>query len=128
MKIKHKKLTDNEIKKVCKNCIHFTTCIFCNGGGGCTAKDCDDYIEADLINRLQAENERLKESNRLLINNPILDWQDDWENEIKAEAYKHCIEKIKVELKDINKIQCQDDDYYVLHSTFFDNLLKKIGR
>ena len=78
------------------------------------------------LNRLEAENESLKESNRLLINNPILDWQDDLENKIKAEAYKECFEKIKVELKDINKIECQDDDYYVLHSTFFDNILKEL--
>ena len=52
------------------------------------------YLDIEC-ERLEAENERLKESNRLLINNPVLDWQDDLENEIKVEAYKEFAEKVE---------------------------------
>lgn len=56
-----KKLTDSEIIKDCKNCIRYTTCIFCIIGGRSISKDCNDFVELDTINRLQAENERLKD-------------------------------------------------------------------
>lgn len=75
----------------------------------------------DLINRLQAENERLKESNRLLINNPVLTWQDDLNNEIKAEAYKEFADK----LKEIATQEFWETDAYV-GAKQIDNLLKEI--
>ena len=126
-------MTDNEIKKACKNCIHYTTCIFCNGGG-CTAKDCGDYIEANLINRLQAEVKRL-ENHLAMSKKEIKKCVTHYKmacterNEFleqlktaKAEAYKECIEKVKEE---INK-----HSYGVLHKTVInyklDNLLKEL--
>ena len=68
----------------------------------------------DLINRLQAENERLKTENKLLIDNDVrnkypncvlvekgriytrtLEDYDKLIGDIYAEAYKECIEKVK---------------------------------
>ena len=75
------KLTDNEILKAlecCDNC-------FC---GHCVYQpkiNCREELShdvLDLINRLQAENERLKRHTKM-------------HDEIKAEAYKECIEKVK---------------------------------
>ena len=51
------KLTDSEIVN-CKNCIHKIICIFHNDSGT-SAKKCVDFIDKDLINRLQAENTEL---------------------------------------------------------------------
>lgn len=45
---------------------------------------------------------------------------------IKAEAYKECIEKVKNELKNIAKIEWQDNYYYLVGTAFFDNLLKEL--
>ena len=57
-----KKPTDAEIVN-CKNCIHKIICIFHNDSGT-SAKKCLDFIDKDLINRLQSENSKLKKSNR----------------------------------------------------------------
>ena len=66
------KLTDAEIVKACKNCLHLEVClkhlkaispdtsqeeiniVLMRGGR------CKNYIDKDLINRLQAENEMLE--------------------------------------------------------------------
>ena len=124
------KLTDNEIIKACKNCIHFTTCIFCNGGG-CTAKDCGDYIEADLINNLQAENENLYKT----INNMASSVGKINEKLplIKTEAYKECIEMVKkistkkkiVYVVDVS-LQEQETGWLEIREEKLDNLLKEL--
>lgn len=121
------KLTDTEIKKA----LEFL------------AKYCKDEYNGirvdevllgafDLINRQEEEKENLKAEVERLANH--IQEGIDLAKQIpemlalaKAEAYKECIDKIKVELKDIDKIECLDDDYYVLHTTFFNNLLKEMG-
>lgn len=73
------------------------------------------------FNRQKAEIKRLKKF--ALIRN-----FDRFEKEIKAEAYKEALEKVKEELKNIAKIEWQDNYYYLVGSAFFDNLLKeKVG-
>ncbi len=95
-----KKLTDNEIVKALECCI---------GNGSCKElqcpmrKECDEDIDSiyksalDLINRQNAEIERLKQivgftpargSGKSPFLNMVLD-------NVKAEAYKECIEKVE---------------------------------
>jgi ubiquinone biosynthesis protein COQ9 len=45
---------------------------------------------------------------------------------IKAEAYKECIDKIKNELRNIAKIEWQDNYFYLVGTAFFDNILKEL--
>ena len=84
----YKKLTDAEIKKALEYCSMqgFTSeCEKCNMPNG-TCRDALVKYALDLINRQQAENERLKKG-----------WRADviLTAKAKAEAYKECAEKIK---------------------------------
>lgn len=45
---------------------------------------------------------------------------------IKAEAYKECIEKVKSELKNISKFDFHGTLYYMVGEAFFDNLLNEL--
>ena len=69
----------------------------------------------DLINRLQAENERLKKG-----------WKADIQltGEAKAEAYKECIEKV-IETASVIKANAFQG-CYVISKGNLDNLLKKL--
>lgn len=81
-----KKLTDSEIIKALECAIRNDcdcNCVFL------LPNKVQDVL--DLINRLQEENERYK---RYYFNHEY----DKWEKEIKAEAYKECIEKVKEEI------------------------------
>ena len=118
---KDKKLTDNEIIKALECCKSDTS--LCNDCpydkiGECIEKLCADSI--DLINRLQAENERLTQFSGILLHNGSELFKEI--ETVKAEAYKECIEKVKEE---INK-----HSYGVLHKTVInhklDNLLKEL--
>ena len=117
------KLTDNEIIKALECCKYEydTKCELCcynfYSRTGCRGELRRNAL--DLINRLQAENERLK---RYYYQHEY----DKWEKEIKAEAYKECIEKVKKELKNIAKIEWQDNYYYLVGTDFFDNLLNEL--
>jgi hypothetical protein len=99
--MKDKKLTDNEIKKALECCTessHCSKCPFANIPDVriCTSKMSE--LALDLINRLQAENERLKNAYKQCA------WERDAYIEIeniaiaeaKAEAYMECIEKENV--------------------------------
>ena len=190
-----KKLTDSEIVKALECCVNEKTCKNCAySGRSCLTPLKRDTL--DLINRLQAENERLKElcdnirtdksflgkeitkyHKELLkskvfkyVRNPnriytIMDFKDgeilrfyDYPEqpnalasehykfqgkndirlihisevkdlsyeEIKAEAYKECIEKAKSELKNISKFDFHGTDYYLVGEAFFDNILKEL--
>ena len=52
---------------------------------------------------------------------------EGFEKLFKAEAYKECIEKVKEKLRDIAKIDWQDNYYYLVGEALFDNLLKELG-
>ena len=70
----------------------------------------------DLINRLQAENESLKKANEMFTDIGKL------YSEVKAEAYKECIERVKENFTE----QFCGQKYDLIHS-WFDNVLKMIG-
>ena len=121
------KLTDSEIKKAlecCKQeiddngviCGECKKCPNYDGKTGLCKEDLPTFT-LDLINRLQAENERLKKG-----------WKADVIEtaNIKAEAYKESIEKVKEKLRDIAKIEWCDNYYYLVGTAFFDNLLKEL--
>ena len=122
------KLTDSEIVKALECCKYEydTKCELCcynfYSRTGCRSELRRNAL--DLINRLQAENERLKDYNENLLtantslSNEILD--------AKTEAYKESIEKVKEKLRDIAKIDWQDNYYYLIGEAFFDNLLKEL--
>ena len=113
-------MTDNEIIKALECC---TT-------NGASCKDCPAFVKVDrsnckkyfrgaidLINRLQAENERLSKITRPLI------------AEIKAEAYKQCIEKVKNYIKThCNPYGKPDFDYdtSIRILNFINNLAKEM--
>ena len=86
-------MTDNEIVKALKCCGDGKICDLCPLYAECMKGDDLFKITIDLINRLQAENEFLKEYNKNLqtanttLSNEILD--------TKTEAYKEFAEKVK---------------------------------
>ena len=109
-----KKLTDAEIVKACKDCLHYDACkgtyssakgdediLYEFDGEMYAESGCEDFKDKDLINRLQAENERLKveyeESQKR--NSDLVNAFQGY----KAEAYKECIEKVKTEIDEALK-------------------------
>ena len=117
-KMPDKKLTDNEIVKAlecrvkgkCPECPYFHS------------YPCDkckklDKDALDLINHLQAENERLKDEVKEHIKKSVAKRKYD-KALIKAEAYKECIEKVK-ELSGNYTGYAFDEK--------IDNLLKELG-
>ena len=74
------KLTDSEIVKACKNCLHLEVCLkhlraiapdTSQEEINCVLRregNCKNFIDKDLINRLQAENNLLRETNKQLNN------------------------------------------------------------
>jgi hypothetical protein len=93
------KLTDSEIVKALECCSTYK--------GKCT--DCPAFVKVDrsnckqvllgaieIINRLQAENERLKEN----LNIDLENFATEYDNKIKAEAYKEFADKVCDEITD----------------------------
>ena len=81
----------------------------------------------DLINRLQAENERLKEEVKAHIKKSVAKRKYD-RALIKSEAYKECIEKVKEKSCKLN--MCHNDVVvktdYQISGEALDNLLKEL--
>ena len=142
------KLTDKDIVKALGCCLQ--VCEDCNSCPAVTSEhttvwECKDALSKqvlDLINRLQEENERLKNAYK----------QCAWERDIfaedikeeikkdcsylmldiktiKAEAYKECIEKVKeksqVEIYCDNQLPEPIATYHITEDTL-DNLLKEM--
>ena len=86
------KLTDSEIVKALELCV---SAPFCGEKTDCPYKGIDDCVKKhtldalDLINRLQAENERLKDDNEYLQDRR---WKEL--SYVKAEAYKEFAERL----------------------------------
>ena len=67
----------------------------------------------DLINRLQAENERLKD----ILDKKVIEFADDKKQKIKAEAYKEFAERLKGH---------RNGNYIFISTELLDNLLKEM--
>lgn len=112
-----KKLTDNEIVKALEICSKYTSASDCKK---CPLKpNCDvnvlETLSLDLFNRLQAENERLKE--KICIQHKIIDERGaevlrhdrcirtlhEKLETAKAEAYKEFADKVKQEIDNIRR-------------------------
>jgi hypothetical protein len=136
-----KKLTDSEIVKGLECCVKVGYPFGCDDCPYCSI-NCNEYLDADaldLIKRLQAENERLKGEQPLVITNcevtedmlellkksKTLNILDDEarikfvdEKSIKAEAYKEflsLLEKFRNEVVDKFIIMCDGNDYNKLN-------------
>ena len=134
------KLTDKEIVKALECCgkLHIENIdSFCNecifkGKAMCIGYLCDNSI--DLINRLQAENERLKPfedkiakfnshirvEDMLVFASSLEEWLEFCEN-LKAEAYKEFAER----LKDMSEHFWEEKENFVSEEQI-DNLLKEL--
>ena len=83
----------------------------------------------DLVNRLQAENERLQDA----IDEQDIEIASLWKRieDTKAEAYKECIEKVEKEIKDwqddihINEYDCHK--YYFVFERIYEILQELVG-
>ena len=112
-------MTDNEIVKAlecCNNC-DCGNCP-CLTEDGC--KDIDYSVVLDLINRLQAENEKLAmdiDAKQIVAEAEIV-------RNAKAEAYKECIEKVKKKAIDYIEFGDADEELYFIE--LCDNLLKEL--
>ena len=121
-----KKLTDNEIPDI-KELLEYKAKVGCQNcdliGKGCCSTCVNSLIKSfiELFNRLQAENERLKTENKLLIENDVsnkypncvlvekgriytktLEDYDNLIGDISAEAYKEFAEKLEAEYTDFD--------------------------
>lgn len=85
-------MTDSEIIKALECCIK-CDCKNCPANVDNKCRDIDYVKILNLINRLQAENERLKEEKEKCFY--CTEQANKKISEIKAEAYKECIEKVK---------------------------------
>lgn len=124
-----KKLTDSEIIKALECCMDEMGCkkgCPCfdpkSKNSHCTAVG-DNGLEKlalDLINRIQAENERLKKANEMFTDIGKL------YSEIKAEAYKEFAERLK--MRAINRYNEFEDyqEYPYATITHIDELLKEL--
>ena len=128
----NKKPTDNEIVKALECCIkssHFGEC-FDNKCPLVSEKGCEVGKETlypyalDLINRLQAENERLKKEVKEHIKKSVAKRKYD-KALIKAEAYKEFAERLK-EKAPIIRRSISGSEYYEFDSLIVDNLLKEL--
>ena len=140
-------MTDNEIVKALECCKNGTL----NDCDGCpcfcdedinTARECAENLMSnslDLINRIQAENERLGnaykqcayERDVFLRENPVemallIDEQAEKLKTAKAEAYKKCIEKMKEYIDTHEHLSCEECECVPISKDGFDNLLKEM--
>ena len=122
------KLTDKEIVKALECCSINKKCTGCYFNTQTTDDMCPRVLmrnTLDLINRLQAENERLKKEVKNCKEHYKMACSERNEfleslKTAKAEAYKECLEK--VEQRDVS----ESDFYIMVKKTEFDNLLKDL--
>lgn len=124
-----KKLTDNEIKKALKCC--YTTGTRCEDCPLCDIEECNDTLMAeyvkDLINRLQAENERLQnilicfmdalgkvrkvdDIDEISLIPLMSELNKQYRAQLKAEAYKEFAEQLDAEIESSDKYIREYDD------------------
>ena len=114
--IMNNKLTDNEIIKALTIC----------STKGASCKDCPAFVKVDrsnckkvllgaidIINRLQATIDSFTDIGKLY-------------SEIKAEAYKKCIEKVKEYIDTHEHLTCEECECVPISKNGLDNLLKEL--
>lgn len=84
-------MTDNEIVKALRRCGYHTECCYCNSVDECGSKRALGDNCLDLINRKDAEIERLKEAYLVYEETTGL-------KQAKSEAYKEFAERLKEEI------------------------------
>ena len=130
------KMTDNTIIKALECCTKCNSdCEKCEISDFCEENDSEiNKALLDLINRLQAENERLKPfedkiaefkshirvEDMLVFASSLEEWVE-FMQKTKAEAYKECIEKVK-----IKGVKVGVDEICIFEGTL-NNLLKELG-
>jgi flagellar basal body rod protein FlgC len=129
-------MTDNEIIKALECCVTNGDCRECalnpkkGNYGYCTGLAIKSAL--DLITRQKAEIERLrKDSKRLKKVQMQLDDLCKMHHIIKAEAYKECIEKVKMEAENATCVYDPDrpqadNMVYHISNIRLDNLLKEM--
>lgn len=137
-------MTDNEIIKALEHIEAFTCCKDCAFYKKCTGK-CVITETLNLINRQKAEIERLNSQKEVvvpsmrLIDGNLLNGFNVESNlfvartveDVKAEAYKECIEKVKIEAENATCVYDPDrpqadNMVYHISNIRLDNLLKEL--
>lgn len=113
------RLTDNEIIKACNNCLHYEACkgtyysakgdediLYDFDGEMYANSGCEDFQDKDLINRQQAEIERLKAENSILMKYTLAESKTT-ATAIMAETKQHMMtaEYIKRLREEIERLQ-----------------------
>jgi hypothetical protein len=142
-----KGMNDNEIVKALECCNNppgkadCRTCPFYHSEGRCTENMLSNAL--DLINRLQAEIERLKtvhycidkvilgKQEFAIADEYLIAYQNALERlynniNLKSEARKEFAERIKSKLRDLAKIEHRGEYCYLIGEAFFDNLLEEM--
>lgn len=147
-----KKLTDNEIKKACKDCLHYEACkgtyssakgeediLYDFDGEMYASSGCEDFKDKDLINRQKADIKKLTsgkcvylsddETTEYCVEGPCPKYKTV--AEIKAEAYKEYHTKAKACLKANRDIEQQIGNNCAAKTikeieNRFDNILKEL--
>lgn len=105
-------MTDNEIVKGLECCVTKEDC------DGCPYDEINDCIKGheedilDLIKRQKAENERLKTN----LNIELENYATEYDNKIKAEAYREFAERVKL----------LNQNNLILWNEQIDNILKEL--
>ena len=120
-------MTDNEIKKALECCTtKGANCKGCPAFVKVDRSNCKKYFRGaiDLINRLQAENERLKEVNEKL----LIDFNglSGFIHRVKAAAYKEFAERLKERNVSIYEYNEKIISAIPLTKEDIDNLLKEM--
>jgi D-mannonate dehydratase len=114
-------MTDAEIKKALECCANLEACEKCPMADmqKYDTDTCEHQImlySLDLLNRQQAEIERLKYNLEAVLN----------ERADHSEAIKEFAERLKKQMKDLTSWQAGSHTYYVIGTEFIDNLVKEM--
>ena len=110
------KMNDNEIVKALKTLLELVLV------EGCLQRAKTISKALDLINRLKEENERLKAN----LNIELEEFASEYDNKIKASAYKECIEKVKEYIDTHEHLSCEECECVPISKDGLDNLLKEL--
>ena len=122
-------MTDNEIIKALEYCVSVNSCDDCEKPTPriCTTFETKGFL--DLINRKQAEINKLKyQVNRLkgIDKRRDIDLHSMLIANTRAETIKEVAESFKAKIRDVAKIDFQGGYYYLIGEAFIDNLAEEL--